>query len=405
MPENNIAPIQPKERINEIDIIRGLALFGILMVNMSFFKIPVFFERYPSNFPEGIEQISAWVIQLFFTGKFYAIFSFLFGLGFFIFMERTLARGMELVPLYRRRLLALLAFGFIHLFLIWSGDILFTYALVGFILLRFREKSLESLKKWIVGLFITAFVLTGSFNLLSGFGELMAGEGYEAMMQQMLDGAILVYRYGSFGQLVAFRAVNELPYVVISLFVWIPAVLAFFLCGLYAGKRGVFKDISGNAAFLKKIRNVGLPVGVLLMLLYFLVETGVIAVPVLFWHSALAMLNYAASLFLFPAYVSLVVLALQGDFFKKLLYPVAAAGRMALTNYLSQTIICILIFYGFGLGLYANVNAAQGILIALVIYFIQIAWSNLWLKKFRYGPMEWFWRVMTYKKKQPITYE
>ena len=404
MPGNSIAPIQPKERISEIDIIRGLALFGILMVNMSFFKVPIFFERYPSNFPEGIEQISAWVIQFFFTGKFYAIFSFLFGLGFYIFMERTLARGMELVPLYRRRLFALLAFGFIHLLFIWSGDILFAYALVGFIMLRFRDKSPESLKKWIVGLFVTALALNGIFSLLSGLGEIMAGEGHELMVQQMLDGAIAVYRYGSFGQLVAFRAVNELPYVIISMIVWIPAVLTFFLCGLYAGKKKIFKDIPGNAAYLKKIRNIGLPVGALLMLFYFLLETGTFFVSTLFWHSALAMLNYSASLFLFPAYVALVALALQGAFFKKLFYPVAAAGRMALTNYLSQTVICIFIFYGFGLGLYANVNAAQGILIATAIYFIQVIWSNLWLKKFRYGPMEWLWRVLTYKNKQPFTY-
>ena len=404
MPENTIAPIQPAERISEIDIIRGFALFGILMVNMSFFKIPMFFERYPSNFPEGIEQVSAWVIQLFFTGKFYAIFSFLFGLGFYIFMERTLARGMELVPLYRRRLLALMLFGFIHLFFIWSGDILFAYALVGFIMLRFRDKSPESLKKWIVGLFATALVLNGTFSLLSGYSEIMAGEEYGLIVQQMLDGATAVYRYGSFGQLVAFRAVNELPYVIISMIVWIPAILAFFLCGLYAGKKELFKDIPGNAAFLKKIRNIGLPVGAMLMLFYFLVETGTFPVSTLFWHSALAVLNYSASLFLFPAYVALVALALQGDFFKKLLYPLAAPGRMALTNYLSQTVICIFIFYGFGLGLYANVNAAHGILIAIAIYFIQVAWSNLWLKKFRYGPMEWLWRVLTYKKKQPFTY-
>lgn len=402
MSENNLAPVQPNERISEIDIIRGLALFGILMVNMSFFKYPVFFDRYPSNFPEGIEQISAWVIQLFFTGKFYAIFSFLFGLGFYIFMERTLSKGLELVPLYRRRLFALMVFGFLHLFLLWSGDILFTYAIIGFILLRFREKSLQSLKKWIIGLFITAFILNGLFGMLSGFGEIAAGENYVLMIEQMLDEAIVVYREGSFSQLVVFRAVNELPYVIISLVVWIPAVLAFFLCGLYTGKRGIFKDISGNTAFFKKIRNIGLPVGFLFMIFYFLVETGTLPVGTLFWHSVLAMSNYAASLFLFPAYVATVMLALQEERYKKLLSPLANTGRMALSNYLSQTVICIFLFYGFGFGFYAKTNAAVGIIIVLAIFFIQIIWSNLWLKKFKYGPMEWLWRVLTYKKVQPF---
>ncbi len=130
MPEGKIMPVQPGERMSEIDIIRGLALFGILMVNMSFFKYPVFFDRYPSNYLQGLDQLSAWVIQLFFTGKFYAIFSFLFGLGFFIFMDRTLQKGFVLASLYRRRLFALLAFGLLHLALLWSGDILTTYRLL-----------------------------------------------------------------------------------------------------------------------------------------------------------------------------------------------------------------------------------------------------------------------------------
>ena len=97
-------PVKLGERINEIDIIRGFALLGILMVNMSYFKYVFLFERYPTLFPEGVERISGWFIQLLFTGKFYAIFSFLFGLGFYIFMDRTLSRGHELIPLYRRRL-------------------------------------------------------------------------------------------------------------------------------------------------------------------------------------------------------------------------------------------------------------------------------------------------------------
>ena len=197
MADGSIAPTRPAERINEIDIIRGLALFGILMVNMSFYKYPVFFERSPSGYPEGIEWFSAWFIQILFTSKFYAIFSFLFGLGFFIFMERTLAKGLELVPFYRRRLFALLAFGFIHLVIIWTGDILFTYALVGFILLGFRKMPLKSIRKWIIGLFIIALALNGLFGLLTGAGYL-AGDKYAVVMAGMIDGAIVAYRESSF---------------------------------------------------------------------------------------------------------------------------------------------------------------------------------------------------------------
>jgi len=400
MNETLIVPTQPSERINEIDIVRGLALLGILMVNMSFFNYPVFFDRSPTNFPAGLDQAGAWFIQLIFTGKFYAIFSFLFGLGFFIFMERTLQKGLDLVPLYRRRLFALLAMGFIHLFIIWSGDILFTYAIIGFILLRFRDKPVKSVRKWIIGLFITSTILNFIFGLINGAGEYFSGDKYPLIMQEMIEGAISVYLQGSFLQLLSFRLINEVPYVLLGLIVWIPAVLAFFLCGLYAGKKGIFKDIPGHLPLLRKIRNIGLPLGGLFSLIYVLVESGFWPVSTLLKPALLSASNYAASIFIFPAYASIVLIALQKDFWKRLLSPVAAAGRMALTNYLTQTLICIFFFYGFGFGFYAGISVGQGIVLTLIIYLIQVFWSNLWFKKFRYGPMEWFWRMLTYRKKE-----
>jgi uncharacterized protein len=392
-----MTPIQPQERISELDIVRGVALFGILMVNMSFFKYPVFFDRYPTSFPPGTDQLAAWLIQIFFTGKFYAIFSFLFGLGFYIFMERAEVKGLELVPLYRRRLLALLAFGFIHLFLVWSGDILFTYAIVGFLLLAFRNKSIESIRKWIVSLFVVSLILNFIFGLINGIGAVYAGDKYVYIMKEMINSAIPVYLEGSVTELVAYRLINEVPYVFIGLIAWIPAVLAFFLCGLYVGKRGIVKNIPGNIPLLKKIRNYGLPAGFLLMFFYILIESGVWQVGVLLKPALLGATNYAASIFIFPAYVSMIVLAAQSGLCKKILSPVAAAGRMALTNYLAQTFICVTLFYGFGFGLYASVSATQGVLIAIAIYLLQVFWSNLWFRKFRYGPMERLWRTLTYK--------
>ena len=399
----DMTPIQPKERISEIDIVRGIALFGILMVNMSFFKYPVFFDRYPTSFPPGSDQLVAWVIQIFFTGKFYAIFSFLFGLGFYIFMERVEAKGLELVPLYKRRLLALLAFGSVHLFLVWSGDILFTYAIVGFLLLKFRNNSMESIRKWIISLFVVSLILNFLFGLVSGVGEIFAGDKYALIMKDMIYGAIPVYLEGSLTELIGFRLVNEVPYVFIGLVAWVPAVLAFFLCGLYVGKSGIVKNIPGNIPLLRKIRNYGLSTGFMIMLLYVLIESGALQVGILLRPALLGATNYAASIFIFPAYVSLIVLAAQTEFWKKILSPVAPAGRMALTNYLAQTLICVTIFYGFGFGLYGSVSATQGVLIVIAIFLLQVVWSNLWFRKFRYGPMEWFWRTLTYNKREPFS--
>jgi len=399
-----IAPVQPAERISEIDIVRGIALFGILLVNMSFFKIPVMMDRMPSTFSPGLDQVVAWMIQLLFTGKFYAIFSFLFGLGFFIFMERTLDKGLELVPLYRRRLLVLLVIGAIHLFLLWSGDILFTYALTGFILLAFRRKNEKQIKRWIIGLFIATLVLQGLFGFVQGFGEAMAGENYGQMMDEMINAAVAVYSSGSYLELLTFRLINEVPYIIISLFVWIPAVLAFFLCGLYVGRKGIFKDLKGNRPLFIKICAVGFPVGALFLFLYILFETAHWSVGTAARPALLMMTNYLASLFIFPAYVSLILLSLQTDRCRRILAPVAAAGRMALTNYLTQTLILITLFYGFGFGLFYRVTLAQGVLITITLYLIQVVWSNFWFKKFKYGPLEWLWRGLTYKKFEPLRY-
>ncbi len=143
-------------------------------------------------------------------------------------------------------------------------------------------------------------------------------------------------------------------------------------------------------------------IGGLFLLLYGLLDYGLLTLHPLLKPSLLSGINYIASIFIFPAYVSLIILGAQSGFWKKVLTPVAEAGKMALTNYLSQTLICVIIFYGVGFGLYGKVSVAAGILITLAIFLAQVAWSNAWMQKFKYGPMEWFWRLLTYKKRHPF---
>jgi len=402
MQENAIAPVKSAERINELDMIRGVALLGILMVNMALFKSPFFDLRLPSNYPEGIERVSAYFIQLFFTGNFYAIFSFLFGLGFYIFMDRTMQKGLELKPLYRRRLFALMVFGLLHITLFWSGDILFNYALVGFILLAFRNKPLQAIKKWIIGLFIFSFIFNMVMIVFKGIGEIIGDEKYHAVVDKMLAEATYMYTEAGFLELVLYRLVNEAPYILVGVIFWIPQVLAFFLCGLYLGKKGIFNDIPSHIPLFKKVRFWGFLIGGLLLVLLVLFDSGAITDNALVNLSMLSGINYLASLFIFPAYVSTIVLAAQSATWNKILSPVASAGKMALTNYLSQTIICVIIFYGFGFGLYGQLTVYHGIMLTVAIFLLQVFWSSLWMNKFRFGPMEWLWRTLTYKKRFPI---
>lgn len=395
-------PVHPDERIKELDILRGIALFGILVVNMSFFKYPIFLERYPSNFPEGMEQFWAYLIQIFFTGKFYAIFSFLFGLGFYIFIKRAAGRGASPGYLYKRRLTALLFFGLVHLVVFWSGDILLIYALGGFLLIGFYHLPTEALKKWIAVFFIIAIGINSLFTLLQGLGEILAGAEYEAVTAAMIEEALVVYAKGSFIELINYRVVNEVPYVFISLVASIPAVFFYFLVGLYAGKMEIFTNLAEQRPLLKKILVRALPAGIFLMILYVLVEREVVPGGTLLRPTWLWILNYGASIFLFFSYTALVLIAMQNVAGRKLLSPPAAAGRMALSNYLAQTMICIFIFNGYGAGLYGQVSVSRGILLAIGIYCLQVFWSNIWLKYFCYGPMEWLWRTITYGKSQPI---
>jgi len=230
----------------------------------------------------------------------------------------------------------------------------------------------------------------------------MAGEQYDQMMGEMINAAVAVYSSGSYAELLIYRLVNEVPYIIISLFVWIPAVLGFFLCGLYVGKKGIFKDLKGNRPLFVKICTVGFPVGAFFLFLYILFETAIWPVGTSTRLALLMMTNYLASLFIFPAYVALILLSLQTDRCRRILAPVAAAGRMALTNYLTQTMILITLFYGFGFGFFYKVSLAQGVLLTLALYLLQVFWSNLWFKKFKYGPLEWLWRGLTYKKFEPF---
>ena len=143
-------------------------------------------------------------------------------------------------------------------------------------------------------------------------------------------------------------------------------------------------------------------IGGLFLVLLYLFDSGAITDNALVNLSMLSGINYLASLFIFPAYVSTIVLAAQSATWNKILSPVASAGKMALTNYLSQTIICVIIFYGFGFGLYGQLTVYHGIMLTVAIFLLQVFWSSLWMKKFRFGPMEWLWRTLTYKKRFPI---
>jgi len=412
--KTTVAPVQPGERIQLIDIVRGFALFGILLVNMEMFHQSFLSFAYGLNPPtHWLDQAARWFIAFFGEAKFYSTFAFLFGLGMAIQYERAQAKGVHFVPFYLRRLAVLLGFGLIHAYLIWVGDILILYSVLGVVLLlAFRKRKPKTLLIWSVICLLIPLLINGALFGLVAVAQ-MTPDG-AAMMQQVFaeqtqiaaEGAAQadqVYATGSFVAITRQRA-QEMNTVYITWPFMAFNVLAMFVLGLYAGKQHIFAQIPGNLPFIRKIWWWGLIVGVIGNLLYVIFGTmssrSLPSIPLLISLTGQTFGAPALALF----YMSSLALLWQRPAWQPRLAQLAPVGRMAISNYLLQSLICTILFYGYGFGLYHQVGIAVGLLLTVVIYVLQIPLSNWWLAHFRFGPVEWLWRSLTYGRRQPMRY-
>ncbi|ABR47687.1 protein of unknown function DUF405 [Alkaliphilus metalliredigens QYMF] len=400
-------PISSGERIRELDIIRGFALFGVLLVNIAMFNTTLFSEMAsvsPMSNPlhlDGLsDRISAVLIQIFAQGKFYTIFSFLFGLGFYIFMERAESKNRSANYLFARRSFILVLFGILHFVFVWYGDILHVYGIIAFLLMLFRNRSIKTIRNWIVALLILSTLIFSGFAFLNDYISTIVSN--EVMMDQynniyiQMEQSVEIYSNGSFVEIVAYRMKNEFPVVASQLVFLIPKILGMFLIGLYVGKRRIFNNVENNVDFIRKVWRWGGAIGILTTLGYVLIQFNLMQPDSLFYNSSIALFKEISTVFLSMFYVTSLILLYQKTPFKRFLYPLSYMGRMALTNYLVQCILCSFIFYGYGLGLLNKASIATGILLTILIYTAQVFFSMFWLKKYHYGPVEWLWRHLTY---------
>ncbi|WP_169823120.1 DUF418 domain-containing protein [Anaerobacillus alkalilacustris] len=394
-----IKPTEQNERIVPLDIIRGFALLGILVVNMQFFNTPKLFVAGTeiSLFNGIASQIAHYFILIFATGKFFTIFSFLFGLGFFIFMNRVEQKGFLVAPLYRRRLFFLLVIGFIHAIIIWSGDILLPYALAGFFLLLFKDKSKEVIKKWAITLYVIVNFIIGIFAYLSTLVLAVFNNTgqFSNQHEELVERAVFVYQNGSFLEILSFRLAEEVPLILLNLLVTVPFVLSVFLFGLYVGKKGILTNITGHLLWIKKVWNRSFLYSFILTMFYLVLEFQYIIIPFYLHDAIIEVLGFAIGLIMCFFYMTSIVILCSKEKKMKILMFLAPVGQMALTNYLLQTFICLVIFIGFGL--YGKVTPEIGIIIAFIVFVSQVFFSHYWLKNHKFGPMEWLWRIYTYK--------
>jgi uncharacterized protein len=386
-----------RDRIPALDVLRGVAVAGILFANVLVFFGLVFLspERTAALATAAADRVVRFLEQVLVDGKFYSIFSLLFGIGFGL----QLARGGEAaLPRFKRRLRILLAIGAVHAVLIWAGDILMLYALLGFTMPWFARKSDRQLLKWVLILFALPTLL-----YVVGLA-VWAAVGPAAVEAQSLSAmpAKLLAIFGAMGTGgVKDAFVGNLVMLAgrwADLFATVrfPKVLGMFVLGLWTMRAGLALQPSAHRAILVRWILLGLGLGLPANLLAawagehwpYLPPTagGLLGVVMQAVGVPMLALGYAAT-------VGLVVVDRR-----RLIGVFAPVGRMALTNYLMHSVICILLSRGFGLGLWWRIGASWAMVVAAAIIIVQIPVSAWWLSRFRFGPAEWAWRRLTYAR-------
>ncbi|RDG33963.1 DUF418 domain-containing protein [Streptomyces corynorhini] len=383
-------------RLRDVDALRGVALFGILMVNITFFASGYTLAMVPDP-ARGAwhDELAEGVVRFFFESKFYLLFAFLFGYSLTLQIDSAAARGRAFRPRFLRRTGALFLLGVANAVLLFYGDILMTYAVFGLLLFLMRGISPRR-ALWVAG------IVTGTIALVFlGLATLVALVDGAALTATPAEHAASLAEgrasteamRGGMGAVIGERVSALAGVVPLTLFFQGPLAFSAFLVGLAAGKRRVLAEPARHERRLKLIQGVGFPVGLAGSVYYTLAGS-----DDLFAETSVLV----TAPFLTAAYVATLLRVFRTGRGARLAEALARPGRMALTNYLSQSLLCGLIFTGIGLGLVGRVPYAGVIAIALAIYGIQLAWSAWWLKRFRMGPVEWLLRAATYLERPAL---
>jgi uncharacterized protein len=397
MESQPVGPVSLAERILFIDVLRGMALFGILAANMRAFFAPLdCYDNIAVLFHGRADVLAQAFIDVFIQGKFISIFSFLFGMGFAIQMSRSEARGARFMGFYPRRLLALALFGLVHGIFIWAGDILLTYALSGAILLLFRNRQQKTLLWWAAGLFSLPIVLSTVFLSIYYSRFRPAWMVPKPPDMKKLYAIINIYAHGTVRQIMAQNWVEwkqQLPWELFAIY-----AAALFLLGMWVWRAGIVQRLDEYKPVLKRVCAWCIPVGLALQIYAATVRMIFSPTAVNVWAWSAGVVWLPSSHILAAGYVSGLALIFMNENRRRYLLPFAAVGRMALTDYLMQSVLCTLFFYHYTTDLFGRVGPALGLVATVILYGAQVWFSNWWLKQHRFGPMEWLWRGMTYGK-------
>jgi len=378
-------------RIEALDMLRGFALLGIFIANMLHFHSPYLYLDPYTWFSAPGDVINFKWIDIFVEASFYPIFAMLFGYGINMQYEKTLANRSPFAPVIARRMGILLAFGVLHALFIWMGDILFTYALMGFIMIAFIRIP----KKWLLPLAAVMYIVPSGIMYAATYylNKLRPDammEGYADIHQ--IERSIEAYAYGTYGEIFSFRFFEWALYGLTGVFTALFIVLPLILIGAGLSKWKVIERAAEFKGRILIVTAIALTAGIWLKAAPHMggPSSDAIMLQTLFGGPILA-----------AGYVGLLLLLYQLPLFRLLFRPISKAGQMSLTTYITQSIVGTLIFYAYGFGMYGKVDLATGVWIAVGVFVIQVLFAELWLSKFRIGPLEWLWRKATYGKNLP----
>ena len=394
----SIGPTDPQARLTSVDAVRGFALFGVLLVNM------YNFGAYSSEWTAVGDRIAFFVMHSVFETKSWRLFSFLFGFGFALQMVKLQRQPDGSMWFYLRRLLILFVFGMGHA-LFYDGDILMEYSMLGLVLIAFYKVPDRTL-------LLLAFLLLAAFPL----GNLYVSATVDEPFAEDEQSQTLAERREGHEYLGSVADVVKANAHVIPPRVWSNlhgpeaslAVFAMFLLGLYAGRNRILHDASRHLPLIRTMFGWGIGIGVIFAIAEWLLgqtlgyavfrentaslEIQLVGDFLFAYGSTMLALGYGAG----------IVLLTQKEICMGALRVLQSMGKMALTVYLSGTLLFTLLFYGYGFGLIFLLGPAKTSLFAVLFFCLQAAFCVWWLKRFRYGPMEWIWRSLTYRKVFPI---
>lgn len=409
------APPAPPRRIATLDIVRGVAVMGILAMNIVAFAMP--FQAYMNPTAYGLEgpaDLASWAFSfVFIDGKMRGLFSFLFGASTLLVIERARASGSSPAKVHYARMFWLLVFGLIHFYFIWFGDILSAYALIGLFLYLFRNLSVRRLVIWGIVFVVLQSLLFGALGASALYlshaavqpgatPEMVEGwrsmqEGFTPLAGQELAAKLALFQ-GPYAGLVHLRLIEHGIQPFGSVLFFGMETLAYMLFGMAALKSGFFRG-EWELARYRKVALIGFGVGVpVYALLAWLLIRANFSVEMIFAIVMGATTPFRPFMIVAIA-ASIVLLTRNGG---ALVDRIAAAGRAAFTNYLGTSILMTSFFYGYGLGFYGTMSRVELWLVVVAMWALMLLWSKPWLDRFQYGPFEWLWRSLSRMELQPM---